>query len=138
MAWQQWREMQPGTLALAPDEAFAWTYFRHLMGEENMDFRRAPGGEALAPHSMGLGVLLDGAAMFFPFEKMAGPGIAQAKVGGETTVTLFYDDASRGCGAYRAAEDMVRTTPRQWRDVRSRSSWNLEVSAPPGCAQASG
>ncbi len=127
MAWQQWREMQPGTLALAPDEAFAWTYFRHLMGEENMDFRpRVPGGEALAPHSMGLGVQLDGAAMFFPFEKMAGPGIAQAKVGGETTVTLFYDDASRGCGAYRAAEDMVRTTPRQWRDVRSRSSWNLE------------
>ena len=131
MAWQQWREMRPGTLALAPDEAFAWTYFRHLMGEKKRAFRlhvrpRVPGGEALAPHSMGLGVQLDGAAMFFPFEKMAGPGIAQAKVGGETTVTLFYDDASRGCGAYRAEEDMVRTAPRQWRDVRSRSTWNLE------------
>ena len=98
MAWQQWREMQPGTLALAPDDAFAWTYFRHPMGEENMDFRpRVPGGEKLTPNSMGLGVQLDGAAMFFPFEKMAGSGIAQAKLGGETTVTLFYDAASRGC-----------------------------------------
>jgi Protein of unknown function (DUF3179) len=127
MAWQQWWEMRPGTLVLRPDDAFAWTYFRHPMGEENMDLcPRVPGGEKLAPHGMGLGVQLDGAAMFFSFEKMAGSGIAQAKLGGETTVTVFCDAVSRGCGAYRAAEDMVRSVPGRWHDVRTHSTWNLE------------
>jgi len=127
MAWQQWQEMHPATLALTPDTAFAWTYFRHPMGEENMDFRpRVRGVEKMAPHSMGIGVQLEGAAMFFPFEKMAGSGAAQAMLDRETTVIVFYDAASSGCGAYRAAEDMVRSVPGQWHDVRTHSTWNLE------------
>jgi hypothetical protein len=129
MAWQQWREMHPGTLALDPAGDFDWTYFRHRMGEENAGVRgRVPSGngKTLAPHSMGLGVQLDGAALFFPFEKMAASGIAHAKLNGESTVTVFYDVRSRGCGAYRATEDMVRSGPGQWQDLRSRSTWNIE------------
>ena len=90
---------------------------------------------------MGLGVQLRrGSYVLSHLKRWPARGIAQAKVGGETTVTLFYDDASRGCGAYRAAEDTVRSAPRQWRDgPQSLGVWNLEgVYTPPGCAQASG
>ena len=72
MAWQQWREMRPGTLALVPDDAFAWTYFRHLMGEEKRAFRlhvppaRARSGKRAPRTAWGSVSSCDGAAMFFP------------------------------------------------------------------------
>ena len=128
MAWQHWREMHPTTLVLDPADDFSWTHIPHAMGVEGRRARRsASGADGQTPgrHSMGLGVRLDGAALLFLFEKMASSGIAQATMGRETPVTIFYDPASRGCGAYRTADEMTPGAPGQWHDLRTRSTWNL-------------